>query len=95
MVNGGILSIVGLYLIAVIYHGKTDEMMRLLSDSGGFLKWFGALWLLTVIIRMLGGQSGELARQLILVGLLGLTLDKGPQILGDVNKLFGDKENGR
>ena len=88
MINGGILSIVGLYVIAVIYHGKTDEMINLLTDSGGFLKWFGALWLLTVIIRMLGGQSGELARQLILVGLLGLALDKGPQILGDINKLF-------
>lgn len=88
MINGGILSIIAIYLIMLVYYGKTAEFYDLLKEQGGFVKWFGALWLLTVIIRLLGGKMGEMARQMTLFALLALALDKGIPALGDINKLL-------
>ena len=93
MVNGGILSIIAIYLLIVVYRGKTGDFVDLMSESGGFLKWFGALWLLTVMFRLAGGKVGELGREIVILGLIALFLDRGGNILDDVDKIFNSGVN--
>lgn len=93
MINGGILSLIALYLIAVMYNGAEGKMLDMIRDNGGFIKWILSFFLLAVIIRLTGGKAGQIIQQLSYVGLAALAVKAGQTILPQIDKTLkiGDK----
>ena len=96
MINGGLLSLIALYLIAILYNGNEGKMLSLMRENGGFIKWILSFYLLAVIIRLTGGKAGQILQQLAFVGLAALAVKAGETILPQIDKTLkiGDKQNG-
>lgn len=98
MINGGIASLLAIYFILVLYHGKSDQLLAMVREEIGFLKWITALFVLMIVYRLAGGKVGEIIKQLTLVALAGLMVTKGEVIfkqIGDSFKLDQKSEGKR
>lgn len=85
MINGGVASLVALYLILVLYTGNENALLNEIKQETGFIKWIAALFILIFIYKLTGGKVGEIVRQITLVALAALFLSKG----GDIFEQFG------
>lgn len=93
MINGGILSLIALYLIAILYNGNEGRMLEIIKENGGFIKWILSAFILATIIRLTGGKAGQIIQQLSYVALAALAVKAGQTILPQIDKTLkiGDK----
>ncbi len=49
MINGIVALLIGLYLILAVARGKSSDMLGVISEQAGFLKWGGALLVVAYI----------------------------------------------
>ncbi len=84
MINGGVASLVAIYLILVLYSGNDDKLLQEIKQEVGFLKWVAALLVLMIVYTLAGGKTGEIVKQLTIVALGALLLGKGEAIFKDV-----------
>ena len=96
MINGGMLALIALYLIAILYNGNEGKMLSMMKENGGFIKWILSFYLLAVIIRITGGKIGEIMQQLSYVALAALAVKAGQTIFPQIDKTMqlGDEKNG-
>lgn len=78
--NGGALLILAIYLGVVIWRGNTTALWKAVSDSGGFLKWAGALWAVRVATSFKGIQPlGAALWGLVVLGFVFQVMSKSKQ----------------
>lgn len=92
MLNGSAAGIIGVYLMLVLFNDKEDELLKMMTEETGFLRWAGALLALFFVFKMAGGKVGNIIQQLTMLALIALMLNKGEIIFKQIDETFTKKE---
>lgn len=87
--NGAAALVIAAYLGAVLWRGRMNDLMMMLAQEGGFLKWFFAL-LILLWLRKVPGLH-EVASGLLTLALVALALNAGGRILPNLAPLITTK----
>lgn len=89
MINGVVASMVGIYLVLVLWRGREGQMIELISNQSGFWKWAGALLTVSYLYSSIGGKTGEILKMVIMTALFAMILLNGTKLFGQVTQVFG------
>ena len=88
MINGIVALLIGLYLILAVARGKSSDMLGVISEQVGFLKWGGALLVVAYIYSNVDSKTGEIIKSLIAIALLAMVIGNGERMFKEFNNLL-------